>query len=410
MTRLRMTRLRSLWGNHNFDYVVSMARGFSGGIISLWDPNTFIRSDIWCDVNFVIVKGRWVAKNIEVFMVNVYAPQNVNDKASLWQRLSNFMSNNEGMFALFGDWNAVRYESERCGSDFCPIDARFFNDFIEDNALYELPLGGLIYTWCNKAGSKLSKLDRIFFSNNVIQIVDDFTGTVLPRDFVKLTWDEINIVHLYSNITYKLRLLKAKLKNWIHATRTSEAKSLFDVEKQIVELDVLIDSGQPTDDIITNRNTLFLKKEELIKLSGFDKMQKARIKWDVEVEPNVIKNLFFEYYKNKFENVDSGADFNSIVPNYVLSESEAEFLEREVDNEEIKRAVWDCSSTKAPGPDGFSFQFIKDFWDILQADLCRDIRCFFSTGILPTGANSAFFSLIPKVKNPVLIFEFRPIS
>ncbi|GKA57668.1 reverse transcriptase domain, reverse transcriptase zinc-binding domain protein [Tanacetum coccineum] len=34
-----------------------------------------------------------------------------------------------------------------------------------------------------------------------------------------------------------------------------------------------------------------------------------------------------------------------------------DYLERLVTHEEIKEAVWDCGSSKAPSPDGFSFAF-----------------------------------------------------
>nr|GFA25298.1 RNA-directed DNA polymerase, eukaryota [Tanacetum cinerariifolium] len=34
-------------------------------------------------------------------------------------------------------------------------------------------------------------------------------------------------------------------------------------------------------------------------------------------------------------------------------------LESEVSNEEIKRAMWDCGTDKAPGPDGFTFEFYR---------------------------------------------------
>ncbi|GJR02100.1 RNA-directed DNA polymerase, eukaryota [Tanacetum coccineum] len=78
--------------------------------------------------------------------------------------------------------------------------------------------------------------------------------------------------------------------------------------------------------------------------------------------------------------------------------------------EEIKEAVWDCGSSKAPGPDGFSFAFVKKYWDIIQKDLYDFINSFFASSELPYGANSSFFTLIPKVNNPTLITDFRPIS
>ncbi|XP_071740574.1 uncharacterized protein [Rutidosis leptorrhynchoides] len=127
------------------------------------------------------------------------------------------------------------------------------------------------------------------------------------------------------------------------------------------------------------------------------------------VDPIVIKNKFFDYYKEKFDKVDSGADFISIEPHYVISNSESAFIERDVDDEEIKRVVWDCGSSKAPGPDGFSFQFMKEFWDLFHSDICRDIRIFFATSELPRGSNSAFFSLILKVKNPSAFISGKQI-
>ncbi|GJZ28090.1 RNA-directed DNA polymerase, eukaryota, reverse transcriptase zinc-binding domain protein [Tanacetum coccineum] len=36
MTRLELFRIKSMWGNYAFDYACSMARGLSGGLISIW--------------------------------------------------------------------------------------------------------------------------------------------------------------------------------------------------------------------------------------------------------------------------------------------------------------------------------------------------------------------------------------
>nr|GEZ09048.1 nucleotide-binding alpha-beta plait domain-containing protein [Tanacetum cinerariifolium] len=53
-------------------------------------------------------------------------------------------------------------------------------------------------------------------------------------------------------------------------------------------------------------------------------------------------------------------------------------LEREVSNEEIKRAVWDCGIDKAPEPDGFTFGFYQWYWDIIDNDVVDAVKCFFA--------------------------------
>jgi len=77
---------------------------------------------------------------------------------------------------------------------------------------------------------------------------------------------------------------------------------------------------------------------------------------------------------------------------------------------EVKQAVWDCESYKSPGPDGISFGFIKEFWDLLQDDFLRFMVEFHRNGRLTKGLNSTFIALIPKVNSPQRLNDFRPIS
>nr|GEY06324.1 RNA-directed DNA polymerase, eukaryota, reverse transcriptase zinc-binding domain protein [Tanacetum cinerariifolium] len=85
-------------------------------------------------------------------------------------------------------------------------------------------------------------------------------------------------------------------------------------------------------------------------------------------------------------------------------------LKREVSNEEIKRAVWDCGIDKAPGPDGFTFGFYRRYWDIIGNDVVDDVKWFFLHGEILKGGNSSFITLISKVPNANMVKDFRPIS
>ncbi|GJU21232.1 putative RNA-directed DNA polymerase, eukaryota, reverse transcriptase zinc-binding domain protein [Tanacetum coccineum] len=103
----------------------------------------------------------------------------------------------------------------------------------------------------------------------------------------------------------------------------------------------------------------FLKEcDDLQQLEDMDVVQKAKVKWDVE-EDNME-------------------------------------LEKPVTLEEIRAAVWDCGSQKSPGPDGFSFLFLKSYWDLLKEDAGNAVRCVFDSFVMPRGVNSSFITLIPK--------------
>jgi len=78
--------------------------------------------------------------------------------------------------------------------------------------------------------------------------------------------------------------------------------------------------------------------------------------------------------------------------------------------EEIKDAMWQCEGSKSPGPDGFNFNFIKKSWNYLKDDFVAALVIFHKTGFIPRGCNASFIALVPKVKDPCKLDQFRPIS
>ena len=65
---------------------------------------------------------------------------------------------------------------------------------------------------------------------------------------------------------------------------------------------------------------------------------------------------------------------------------------------------------KAPCPDGFSPTFFQDHLSVVQKDVCRAIRSFFQDGKLLKQINHTLIGLTPKVDNPSVTAQFRPIS
>lgn len=78
--------------------------------------------------------------------------------------------------------------------------------------------------------------------------------------------------------------------------------------------------------------------------------------------------------------------------------------------EEVKEAVWSCDGNKSPGPDGFNLNFIKNSWELLEADIIKFMNEFHSNAKLPKAISSSFIALISMVKHPQKLKEFRPIS
>nr|GEV50934.1 hypothetical protein [Tanacetum cinerariifolium] len=87
--------------------------------------------------------GLWIPENVQVKWIVVYAPQSLSCKITLWSTLSNLLANWNGISVVMGDFNEVRKEGERHGLVFYGRQARFFNDFITNNSLIDIPLGGV---------------------------------------------------------------------------------------------------------------------------------------------------------------------------------------------------------------------------------------------------------------------------
>jgi len=77
---------------------------------------------------------------------------------------------------------------------------------------------------------------------------------------------------------------------------------------------------------------------------------------------------------------------------------------------EIKDAMWQCEGSKSPGLNGFNFNFIQKSWDFVKEELMEAMASFHATGNITKGCNASFIALIPKVRDPAKLEQYRPIS
>lgn len=78
--------------------------------------------------------------------------------------------------------------------------------------------------------------------------------------------------------------------------------------------------------------------------------------------------------------------------------------------EEVWRALKQMHPTKVLDTDGMSPIFYKKFWDIVGSDVINCVLNALNFGVMPSNLNETFICLIPRVKSPKKITEFKPIS
>ncbi|KAG7541952.1 Endonuclease/exonuclease/phosphatase superfamily [Arabidopsis thaliana x Arabidopsis arenosa] len=77
---------------------------------------------------------------------------------------------------------------------------------------------------------------------------------------------------------------------------------------------------------------------------------------------------------------------------------------------DIRLACFSIHADKAPGPDGFSASFFQTNWETVGKNIILEIQGFFSSGILPKNLNATHVRLIPKIKSPRTMKDYRPIA
>ncbi|XP_071712960.1 uncharacterized protein [Rutidosis leptorrhynchoides] len=332
------------WGKTDFEYVQKQKIGKSGGLLIIWDPNSFIVNQAIVKDYLLAIKGHWIGKDRETIVVNVYGPHNDEKKKMMWDCLENIMSYPNAAWVIGGDFNEVHNEEERQNCVFHDRRAAFFNDFIERTQLIEVPLIGKRFTRISDDGSKFSKLDRYLVSDLFLQL-----------------WEDISVVALERNLSDHCPIvLRNKNENFV-----PKPFKLFDVWLESEDVEPIINKYGVFDEELEAARTIALEWEK--KADERILSDDERITW-LEARNNWLKK----------------------------DREKAKMLQQKA------RLKW-----ASEGDDNTKFFHTSI---IRRDDLKKAVDWFWENEEISLGCNASFLTLIPKVKCPTGLGDYRPIS
>ncbi|XP_058726028.1 uncharacterized protein LOC131597340 [Vicia villosa] len=187
----------------------------------------------------------------------------------------------------------------------------------------------------------------------------------------------------------KLKQIKERLKEWHKNHSQNLGEKIKAAKSELNRLEVKEESMGLADEEINSKRETSASLYNLSKLECSIQWQKSRSKWVKEGDANTkyfhgcvkkrrreneilalevngnmlkgageIKNAIVEHFKNHF----SVRGVRPILENMHfkrINETAVNELIQAFSEDKIRKAVWECDSTKSPGPDGVNFGFVK---------------------------------------------------
>ncbi|XP_039025208.1 uncharacterized protein LOC120158443 [Hibiscus syriacus] len=292
----------------------------------------------------------------------VYGSNSRTVRRGLWDQLK-YLEREVGSapWVVEGDFNAILRAEE--SSDFETLSIynspgmKDFQGCLEDLDLLDHPFLGPLFTWTNKhdEGFLARKLDRILVNPGWLFVFPDSFAEFKAQDFlniVKESWLEHCNGNPLQRLFTKMKRLKPKLKDLNNEQYSDISKRVLCKRAELERIQLRNLSHADLRNIDEER-TVHAELADLEVAESDFYRKRANVHWLKECD-----------LKTRCPSV---ADLRGLL-NFSLAAGAEDMLTREVDDKEIKDALFRQGNGKSPGPDGYSSWFFKAAWEVVGSD------------------------------------------
>lgn len=305
--------VKELWDSRWVKFAQLEASGTRGGIIIMWDGRVWEGEvgyigayTITCNFSGKIQEYSW-------HLSGVYAPNDRYKREEVWWELAGVRGLFEGPWVVCGDFNTVRYPSEKKNCSRTSRAMMNFSSFIEDMELVDIQLAGGDYTW--RKGDRhvaTTRLDRFLFSadwndnfsNIKQQLVQRVNSDHSPIMLQSGSWEPTKAYFKFENwwlqtegfidrieewwksftcqgrpdfiLAYKLKALKAKLKDWSKTIEGNLVRQKTSILNQLAEMEEVQKQRGLSEEEIFTKASLPMELEEIANREEIAWRQRSR--------------------------------------------------------------------------------------------------------------------------------------
>lgn len=447
-------------------------RGRSGGLEMLWKEQdqakvlSFSHHHIDIEAK---VEGFGVWR-----LTVVYGEPNRSERRKTWDLLRNLARDSNLPWSMIGDFNNVVAQKDKKGGDPYPrwlVEG--FNEALTDAGLIDMEIIGHQFTWEKSRGKPdwmEVRLDRAVTTESWLSLFPmarlyNLEGTTSDHSPIILIPKKQNDRRVYSKFRFenawlldpmcyqlvyeswngsggedlqqKLKRCSEKLGRWgkevtsnfsgnikmckeelkrCRSSRDPQAVQKYEEAKQRLHMlleqreiywrqrskQLWLQAGDKNSRFFHASATTRRRTNHIHKLKNSEGEWRD---WD-----DGLQEVITDYYMSLFTSSQSDwAEVVDCVPQTITREQN-DYLLREIQDQEVKQAIFQMHPDKSPGPDGMTPAFYQKHWAIVGKDLTAMVKDFFKNGLLPQNLNETNVVLIPKKKSPTEMGDLRPIS
>ncbi|GJZ23061.1 RNA-directed DNA polymerase, eukaryota, reverse transcriptase zinc-binding domain protein [Tanacetum coccineum] len=337
-------------------------------IIVGWNPNEMNMMLIHTSDQTMLYMVENICKKTRFYCCFTYDANAGKDRRSLWKTLrvyKNIVNGNS--WILIGYWNVSLNVIEHSARGSCKTaDMLDFQECLED-----------------------IKIDRVLGNARFVGAFPNSYAVFLPY----LTLDNCPAMLIISNA------LKKQKRAFRFANFVTDKPEFLKSFKDNWEIPVkgcdMFKLAKRTKNMKFHMKNLAWKKEKLKKeanilkeyceaVSDEEKLlfQQAKIDW---LKDRDINSKFFHAFLKCRRNKSiiymvQNELGESFYDDKTISQTNSDWMIRQVTNEEINQAMFDIDDNKASGPDRFSSRFYKQSWEVIRKDACPAVKEFFNKG------------------------------
>ncbi|XP_019225075.1 PREDICTED: uncharacterized protein LOC109206683 [Nicotiana attenuata] len=297
-----------------WEWVSNARTGQKGRIWVMWDPRIYIFDPSEVDEQIIHGQIRVKSKPVNFGFTAIYGLHTIKDRRTMWEKLRQINSNQQGPWLAMGDYNAVLHVTDRQhGTEVQDIEVKDFKEYIMDTGMSELQYVGREYTRTNNhtysridrglvntewmmtmPSLKIQVLEPLISDHSPLKLMITQMHTKKSRPFkflnciadhplfiqqVKMAWNEGREAEKMQTVWHKLKKTKKIIKelNTKHYKGLEEKIKETRNELQTVQEDM---SNRMQDtELIEKEKVLKHKLEKWVMIEESVYKQKSRVQW-----------------------------------------------------------------------------------------------------------------------------------